>query len=229
MKKAFTLLELVFVVVVIGILAAAIIPRYESTNLNEAATQLVSHIRYTQHLAMIDDKYSDTDDPANNWWKGRWILKFKKSILETNNEESYTIFSDHYGTTFSGNANSEDEIAANPLDMSKKLTGGDSAIHYDDEKATKNMNLGMKYGITSVSLGSNCVKNGSKGIAFDHLGRPLKGGISTMNSPYQSQDYLISADCNITLSDGSESIIVKITPETGYTCILDENGDCLNI
>ena len=61
MKKAFTMLELVFVLVVIGILAAVMIPNMQSTALREAAIQVVSHIRYTQHLAMIDDKFDTTD------------------------------------------------------------------------------------------------------------------------------------------------------------------------
>jgi len=216
MKKAFTLLELVFVIVVIGILSALIIPKMERDPVREAAIQLVSHIRYTQHLALVDDKYADTEDPNGRWWRGRWELKFK-SADETNNKESYTIFADSY--TYSGNANSVDEIATNPQDNSKKLTGGDSAVPYNNDKATKSMNLGMSYGITSVALGPNCKHSSSKGIAFDHLGRPLRGGFSAFTSPYPSSDNLIISDCNITLSNGSESVIVTITPETGYTYI----------
>ena len=56
-KKAFTMLELVFVIVVSGILAATFIPRFDRDNLQEAADQVISHIRYTQHLAMVDDKF----------------------------------------------------------------------------------------------------------------------------------------------------------------------------
>lgn len=73
MRKAFTMLELVFVIVVIGILAAAIIPSTRTNPAQEAAIQLLSHIRYTQHLAMIDDKY----DAANpTWFQERWQIAF---------------------------------------------------------------------------------------------------------------------------------------------------------
>ncbi len=81
MRKAFTLLELVFVLVVIGILAAVIIPNTRTNPVREAAVQLVSHIRYTQHLAMVDDKF----DAANaNWYRDRWQIVFignKYSII----------------------------------------------------------------------------------------------------------------------------------------------------
>lgn len=72
MKKAFTMIELVFVIIVIGILAAVIVPNTKTNPAREAAIQLVSHLRYTQHLAMVDDKYL-----ANtSWYKNRWQLHF---------------------------------------------------------------------------------------------------------------------------------------------------------
>lgn len=73
LKKAFTLLELVFVIVVIGILAAVIIPRTKTNNNAEAATKLISMIRYTQHLAIVNDKYNAKDI---NWYKKRWQIMF---------------------------------------------------------------------------------------------------------------------------------------------------------
>ena len=56
MKKAFTMLELVVVIVVIGIIAVAALPRINDDHIAEAADQVMSHIRYTQHLAMQDSK-----------------------------------------------------------------------------------------------------------------------------------------------------------------------------
>jgi prepilin-type N-terminal cleavage/methylation domain-containing protein len=85
MKKAFTLLELVFVIVVIGILSAIIIPRIDSNSVPQAAIQLKDHIRYTQHLAMVNDKF----DAANpTWYRNRWQIKFtgnQYSIVSDNN------------------------------------------------------------------------------------------------------------------------------------------------
>ncbi len=84
MKKAFSLLELVFVLVVIGILAAVILPRTNSESAVEAALELQSSIRYTQHLAMQDDKFDATDA---TWFRNRWQIVFdgnKYSIVSDN-------------------------------------------------------------------------------------------------------------------------------------------------
>jgi len=65
------LLELIIVIVVAGILAAVMIPRLERDNLREAANQVVRHIQYTQHLAMMNDVY-DAGNP--NWYQNRWSI-----------------------------------------------------------------------------------------------------------------------------------------------------------
>ena len=72
-KSAFTMLELVFVIAVIGILASAIIPRIDRDTLYEASEQLLNDIRYTQHMAMMDDVYDDTDQ---SWFQHRWKIDF---------------------------------------------------------------------------------------------------------------------------------------------------------
>ena len=84
MKKAFTLLELVFVIVLIGILAATIIPNTKTNPAAEAAIQLQSHIRYAQHLAMMDDKFGS----STSWYKNLWQIAFTGntySIIANNN------------------------------------------------------------------------------------------------------------------------------------------------
>jgi len=85
MKKAFTMLELVFVIVVAGIIAAVVIPNTKTNPAQEAAIQLLSHIRYTQHLAMVDDKYDSTNA---NWFQNRWQIRVAGdtySVVSDNN------------------------------------------------------------------------------------------------------------------------------------------------
>ncbi len=216
-KKAFTMLELVFVIVVSGILAATMIPRFDRDNLQEAADQVISHIRYTQHLAMVDDKF---DANKTNWYKERWQLLFGKSSSGTKNSGgyyAYTIFSDK--PTYSGDPDLK-EIAVNPLDNTKLLSGGFSGtLDWKDANATKTLNIGSKFGIISV-LTFGC--GGAKRIAFDYLGRPIRGNLRTSSKVYQ-KGRLLTSQCRIALcKDAScdNNITIAIEPETGYAHIL---------
>jgi prepilin-type N-terminal cleavage/methylation domain-containing protein len=215
MKKAFTMIEIIFVISVIGILAAVVIPRTGSNKLNEAAIQVVSHIRYTQHLAVIDDKFNGSD---SIWFKRRWQIIFGNSAY-TDYKPAYTIFSDTSGTA-SGKPD-KSEIAKNPLDSSKILSGGHSGtINFtdpDDKKiATKEMNLGATYGIDSYLLTGGC--SGAR-VAFDHLGRPISGDLSSTTTSYHA-GRLIKERCNVILTNDEGSITIAIEPESGYAHIL---------
>ena len=224
MKKAFTMIELVFVIVVIGILAAVILPNTKTNPVQEAAIQLVSHIRYTQHLAMVDDKFDATDA---NWYKKRWQIVFSDALLTTNEKYSYTIYSDGAGVN-SGDPNIN-EIAKNPANPEQLMTGGATggeaklAYSHKDFPGMKKLNLGLSYGITSITFSSSCKVGTSERLAFDHIGRPIKGKLSNSSGGGNSQSYeddnLIQSDCMITLTDDSESVIITVTRETGYTYI----------
>jgi len=98
MKKAFTMIELVFILVVIGILAVTIIPSTRTNPVQEAAVGLISKIRYTQHLAMINDKYNEGAD----WYKNRWQIRFS--------DNKYSIVSNSNGT-----------FAKDPQNVTKEL------------------------------------------------------------------------------------------------------------
>lgn len=225
MKRAFTLLELVFVIVVIGILAAIVIPNIKSDRARDAAFQLVSHIRYTQHLAMIDDKFNMND---SDWYKKRWTIIFNSDAY-TDNNESYTIFND---LDADGNPDLQatfKEVAIDPLNKEKYMSGGftgendldirdlDSAP--ENFKGIKKLNLGKSYGVTSVVFSGSCQYHSSKRIAFDSMGRPLIGDISGYSTPYVS-NRLLESRCTITLVTSESNATVAIEPETGYAHIL---------
>ena len=220
MKKAFSMLELLFVIVVIGILAVAIIPSMKTDKLREAAIQLVSHIRYTQHLAMSDSKFSDNDA---GWYKKRWTIVFNKDDY-TSNEYAYTIFTDINGVS-SGNPDLG-EVAINPQNHSLVLSGGFSGANgldirnSSEFKGTKKLNIGIAYNINDVVFSNECSFSGSKRISFDNFGRPLKGKMSSYSQAYK-KNRLISGVCKITLVNNNEgNITIAINPETGYTYIL---------
>ena len=218
MRKAFTLLELVFVIVVIGILAALILPRTKTNPVQEAAIQVLSHIRYTQHLAMVDDKYNANDI---HWYMARWQIVFGNNNNFANNKPAYTIFSD--SGAYSGDPK-ESEIAVNPQNSNQIMTGGynnTAALDYNNPgfKGMKELNLGEKYSISNVSFSGGC--NIGLRISFDYLGRPFTGDQHTMTGPYTAgTQRLITSDCNITLTDGTETAVIQISPETGYAKVI---------
>ena len=232
-KKAFTMLEVIFVIVVAGILAAIILPNTRTDPIYEATNQLLSHIRYTQHLAMVDDKY-DTNriDLGGSviWYKDRWQLVFANSQF-TDNEVAYTIYSDTQGRAVGRGDPNESEVALNPQNPDQLMTGGHTAaaaLDYTNAgfRGMKKLNLGKSYGVQSVRLTGGCQNSR---ISFDHLGRPFTGDQSTMVNPYNAggTQRLITANCDVNVSGTDRSIIIRIAPETGYACILDGSGSCI--
>ncbi|MBA3025192.1 MAG: type II secretion system protein [Sulfurimonas sp.] len=225
MKKAFTMLELVFVIVVVAILAAVIIPNTRTNPVQEAGIQVLSHIRYTQHLAMLDDRYNTNRIHSITgkviWHRERWQIVFGQNI-NSNNRMAYTIFSDTSGNS-TGDAN-ELEIAINPENPNERMTGGHTGanaldINHNSFVGMNKLNIGNSYNITSVNFAGGCPVNGSR-LSFDYLGRPMHGDQSTMTGPYTAgTQRLITSSCTITLTDGSETAIITIRPETGYASL----------
>lgn len=208
MKKAFTMLELVFVIVIVGILAAVIIPNTRTNPLQEAAIQLISHIGYAQHLAMVDDRYGQVQPGNDNWFISRWQFYSHAS----NGDNVYTIYSDR---DLDDVANPDiGEIAIDPL-AGKQMTG--SSLYGNN--IVKKMNLTDSYGINAVNFTGGCA--GVQRIFFDFLGRPHTDN----NTPYNN---LLQAQCNIRFTHtDNTNITIRIHPETGYACILNDAAtDC---
>ena len=212
MKKAFTLLELVFVIIVIGILAAVIIPSIRTNSVQEAALQLVSHIRYTQHLAMMDDRFDTTD----TWYNELWQIRFTNNTITSGRMPAYVIFSDWVG---GHTAHPEvAECAVDPL-SGLLINGGVVNINFDDPRLLREANLGNAYNINNIDFSNSCQVGASMRIAFDHLGRPIRGNISGANSV--SDLNYITETCQITLTSGARQVIIEIEPESGNTHIID--------
>jgi type II secretory pathway pseudopilin PulG len=220
-RFAFTLVELVFVIVTIGILAAIIVPSMQSSRLREAADQVISHIRHTQHLAMMDDKFNPTD---GNWYKKRWQILFEEVDGDS---WSYTIFSDRSDIVALDGVPQQDEIAVNPQDSSKRLTGGSGTIDISSAFVTRDLNLGRTYGIKGGNgiKFDNCNNNaGDLRIVFDYLGRPISGNPFVHSAPYSNNTLIASASpdlCTITIMDESgDSLNITIEPETGFAKVI---------
>ena len=139
-KSAFTMIELIIVIVVAGILAAVMIPRLERDNLREAANQVVRHIQYTQHLAMMNDVY-DASTPS--WYQNRWSINLCSTdyaIERTNGSETAE------DPLTQRDINGTDNDISN-MGASISPTAGNCRIVFD--------NLGRPYGMpTTVNFGT---------------------------------------------------------------------------
>lgn len=195
--RAFTMLELIFVIVVVGILSFMAASSFQRNTVQEATDQLLSHIRYTQHLAMTDDKFNAG---IANWYRNQWHL----DIVVDNTLWVYSVLS----------ANNPGTYAKDPQNPSAFLSGLSTVA---EANRAKNLQLQAKYGITTITF-TNCpTANNATGFSlyFDSLGRPY-GNKSTATAPH---DNLITNNpCTIVLSNGNaaDNMTIEISPETGY-------------
>lgn len=196
-RRAFTMLELIFVIVIVGILSFIAASSFQRNTVQEATDKLVSHIRYAQHLAMVDDKFNPT---LPNWFRNQWHI----DIELDNNLWVYSILS----------ANNPNQYAKDPQNSTTFLSGL-STVAQDNR--SKDLQLQAKFGITSITFSNTCLTaNNATGfrLYFDYLGRPY-GNKSTATTPYAN---LLTGICTIVLSNGNvaDNMTIEISPETGY-------------
>ena len=215
MKKAFTMLELVVVIVVIGIIAAAALPRINDDHIAEAADQVMSHIRYTQHLAMQDSKF----DPTNaNWFRQRWSITFTQAAFCGGaNEWRYSVYHDR---SVNGNLNSANEVARDPLDPNRFMSSGWAGIsNADCANVSNKYNLTTNFGITNVQFRGVCGQAGLQTLSFDEFGRPMRS-VSTPGNGGATRGYdrLVynGQNCQIVLTTARRTATITIAPETGF-------------
>ena len=201
--KAFTMIELVFVIVVLGILASLALPRLDRDLRQEAKDNLLSAIRYAQHLALMDNKTNPTD---TNWQKKLWQIRFSTST--DNLENFYTVFSDLNDNDDVTN----NEAAIDPIN-GKYMFTDDSTIDADE---SPNIFIGKKYGINSMNFSGGC--SGAQHIAFDNLGRPH----NDLGSATNNYSQYMASDCTIIMGFADTSLTdlnITIATETGYVSI----------
>lgn len=132
------MIELIIVIVVAGILAAVMIPRLERDNLREAANQVVRHIQYAQHLAMMNDVY---DDGNNNWYQNRWTIDLCGTAYAVERANSSDTAVDPLTQRdINGTDNDLADMGISSIDIAP--TAGNCRITFD--------NLGRPYGLSAA-------------------------------------------------------------------------------
>ena len=201
LKKGFTMLELIMVIVVIGILAAASMTQHRVTVREDFINNILNSLRYTQHLAMTDNKMN----PNNPLWiRSLWTLKHE----QCNGNWQYTIASD---MNLDGDYQST-EAATSIVDQKLLFTDVNDceSSNYSEDTA-----IGRKLTVSGINF-NGC--GAAKSISFDYLGRPHVNTETMVNSDYSS---LLKNNCIITYTFNVDidPVIVNIARDTGYVSI----------
>ena len=87
MKKGFSLLELIFVISIVGIIVTHSIQKDNLSKIKIAKNQILLHLKYARYIAMLDNKY-DYEDTL--WHKKRWSF-LTSSLFKIPKKESLNI------------------------------------------------------------------------------------------------------------------------------------------
>ncbi|HHD72864.1 MAG TPA: type II secretion system protein [Epsilonproteobacteria bacterium] len=209
-KQAFTMLELVLVIIVIGILAALSLPRLDRDIRQEAADNILSDIRYTQHMALIDDVTNPFDA---RWQRAFWRIGF-------NNCSGGGLYEYIGSDSNYGGGIGSSEAATDPANGKKMYWGTTPCPNGGNSTTSDRIFITHKYGITAVNPSSGC-RSSNNYIGFDHLGRTVSG-FTTSTTPNYSSYLTSNCTLTFTLSNG-ETFAITIEKETGYAEIGGQN------
>lgn len=197
-KKSFSLIELIFVIVLIGIISSAIIPQTQISKLNLAANKIILYLNYTRYIAHIDNKHNIEDD---EWEKKRWTLKFQR-CSSTTGGLYYVVYSDTSGGTAHFK---KAETLKDPLSNKYLYSGYDCENSYDESKYIL---LTKEFGVNKVDVSCNTTSSIGQ-ISFGYDGK-IYSNLGT--TPKQ-----IEESCRIKLFDkNNEFVTISIEPNTGY-------------
>jgi len=206
-NKAFTMIELIFVIILIGVISSIALNNFDRSSRDQAIDHLLSSFRYTQYLAMLDNKM---DARVPLWQKSLWTIEFKKC----GGDYYYNI-----GSDMSLNGSIEkNEAAVSPINR-KVFFSPDGDCSKDDSFAESH--LTKKLYITKIVF-TDCNDNNSNAISFDYLGRPYSDVKSIANSNYSK---LLKKNCKITFSFnyGVKDIELTINRNTGHVGVLNRD------
>lgn len=241
-RSAFSMMELIFVIVIIGIMAAVSIWYLPRTELKQAAETMMTNLKYTKTLAQLDDRYFAMGDEkyfdnapkkaeaqVQNWHLGMWQFQFHSTKAGTNTAHTYSIYVDEANTTggFDGMPNNSAKIARDP--MTKECISGYSGTNLRDcdDKFAKEARFYDTFQTELESIQSDdCPWRSNQGfsIYFDSKGLPYCKIGNNANEPTR-----LTKPITIKLKRKKESAYICITKGgiVDYGNLLDKNGNPL--
>ena len=201
-KNSFTLIEIIFVLVLLAIINSQVSLKNNISKLKLAKQQLVLHLKYLRYIAMIDNKY-DSLDPL--WFRKRWTLKFL-NCKSTIGGYYYIIFSDENKNGYI----SKSETLRDPL--------SDNYIYsyqcnqdtlYDKSKFVL---LTQKYDIQDIKISCNATSTVGQ-LSFGYDGNVYS---RLSNNDFESYKFKVINLCTIKFKDSyNNEEKITIVPNTG--------------
>ena len=200
-RASFSIIELIFVLLLVGIMVLVSTGKSNLSKVKLAKQQLHLHLQYLRYIAMLDNKYES--DPNIKWYKKRWSLRFENCDSDVGGI-FYSIYSDE---SLGGNINKE-ETLRDPLTNDHIFaTSCKQDSLYDKSKFVL---LTQYYGVQKVEV--SCKGTRKIGlIGFGYDGK-FYTGFEGDGEPYAEK-----VPCRITLYDGvggEESLVIH--PKTSY-------------
>ncbi len=207
-RLAFSMIELVMVIVVIGILASVAIPNMDKDIRQGAIDTVLSDVRLAQQNALSDDKH---DVNNTKWQRAYWHFAY----YTCGNDVVYRVASD---VDFDGTITNS-ESALNSKD-NKYLFADCNDL--DDKDNSPKVNLTREHGISSVTTTGAC--QDSHILAFDNLGR-LHSDITSELPDYAHLVTKDSDKCQMRFSfqdDNLKPFTLEVTPIVGHIKIVEQ-------
>jgi hypothetical protein len=203
LKKTFSLIELIFVILIIGIVISSFQIKNNVSKLNLAHEQLILHLKYLRYIAMLDNKYDDND---SLWFRKMWTIKFLNCQKKFGGYY-YVIYSDKN----KNGAISKSESLKDPLTNNHIYSYQCKEDSLFDK--SKFVLLTKEYGIKDIQI--SCNETNTIGqLSFSNNGN-VYSKLATKSNKLGK--YEIEEICYISLKDGNKNEkIIKIYPKTGF-------------
>ncbi|MFA9373497.1 MAG: type II secretion system protein [Poseidonibacter sp.] len=202
MKRSFSLLELVIVILLLSLLYTIFISKTKISKIDEVTNRLIIYLKQTRYQAMIDNKY---DENSTLWYKSRWTMKFFRCRKDQEGIY-YVIYSDKNKT---GHPSVEDTLK-DPL-TNKNIYSSNYCLEKNEN--SKYVLLSKYYGIKDINISCNNTSTLGQ-ISFASNGKIYS---KLSNNGNEAYEYEITDKCYIELIDESnEKRTIELEPKTSY-------------